>query len=116
MASNVRPDRTFDARTRSGLEDGYRAALRAHGIPLPESNVRIGRFEVDGLYADHRLVVEVDSVKYHANPAARRRDARKQARLEAAGYRVLRVDEHAVDDGALAASMTHDALRAGAPR
>lgn len=98
--------------TRSGLEDRFLATLRRHALPAPETNVEIGGFEVDGLYAAARIVVEVDSVKFHSSPPARRRDARKQAALEAAGYRVVRVSEHDVDDGTAAASKVRAALAA----
>jgi very-short-patch-repair endonuclease len=38
-----------------------------------------------------RLIVEVDGARYHDTPFARRNDLNKQARLEAAGYRVIRL-------------------------
>jgi very-short-patch-repair endonuclease len=37
------------------------------------------------------LIVEVDSVQWHDDPLARADDAQRQAELEAAGERVLRV-------------------------
>jgi len=85
------------APTRSGLEDDALDLLREHGFLRPETNARVEGFEVDLFYADHRLVIEVDSERYHGTAYARRNDARKQARLEAAGYRVIRLDEHDVN-------------------
>jgi len=58
-------------------------------------NVRLSRLprpvEVDFLFAEARLVVETDGARYHDNRIAREADATRQAMLEAAGYRVLRV-------------------------
>lgn len=81
--------------TRSRLEDRLLAFLRHHGFPLPETNVRVKagrrRFEVDALYRDQALVIEADGAEFHDTPLAQERDRGKQAALEAAGYRVLRV-------------------------
>jgi very-short-patch-repair endonuclease len=38
-----------------------------------------------------RLIVEVDSAEWHSDPLARQADEERQARLEAAGERVIRV-------------------------
>ena len=69
--------------TRSELEDRFLELLRAHGLPRP--------VEADFLFADARLVVETDGARFHDNRIAREADAMRQAMLEAAGYRVLRV-------------------------
>ena len=42
-------------------------------------------------WPQQRLIVEVDSREWHTDPLAQREDARRQADLEAAGERVLRV-------------------------
>ncbi|HUB77054.1 MAG TPA: DUF559 domain-containing protein [Solirubrobacteraceae bacterium] len=81
--------------TRSELEDRFLELLRAHGLPRPGVNVRLGGLprpvEADFLFADARLVVETDGARFHDNRIAREADAMRQAMLEAAGYRVLRV-------------------------
>jgi very-short-patch-repair endonuclease/predicted transcriptional regulator of viral defense system len=84
--------------TRSGLEDEFLRRLRARGLPKPRTNKKVAGFEVDALYPDRNLVIEIDSAKYHRLPAAKRRDARKQHALEAAGYTVLRVPQDAMDE------------------
>ena len=53
--------------------------------------MRIGRHEVDFLWSPQRLVVEVDGFAYHASRAAFERDRLRDAELQAAGYRVIRV-------------------------
>ncbi len=81
--------------TRSELEDRTLQALEEHGLPRPLVNapVRIGSrtFEVDFLFADRRLVIEADGARFHDTPISRRDDAERQAMLEAAGYRLVRV-------------------------
>jgi len=49
-----------------------------------------GRMEVDLLCADSRVVVEVDGPQHLADPAAYRRDRRKDQLLQENGYFVLR--------------------------
>lgn len=83
------------APTRSELEDRALELLREIGFAAPLTNARIaelpGRPEVDFLFPDLRLVIETDGARYHDTPLARAADARKQAILEAAGYRVIRL-------------------------
>jgi len=79
------------APTRSELEDRALALFREHGLPKPRINVHVAGIEVDFLFSFARLIVEVDGARYHHTHFARRNDADKQARLEAAGYRVIRL-------------------------
>jgi very-short-patch-repair endonuclease len=82
-------------RTHSVLEDCLRDLLREHDLPTPLMNVvppgLPRRIKVDFLFPDQRVVIECDGARYHDNRLARRDDAEKQAILEAAGYRVIRV-------------------------
>ena len=84
------------APTRSELEDRMLELLHRHGLPKPLTNHRLhglpGAPEVDFFFADHDLVIEADGEEYHDTPIQRRADAAKQAKLEAAGLRVIRVD------------------------
>lgn len=86
------------APTRSELEDRMLALLRSHGFPQPLVNTRLPgfprRMEPDFLFPDRGLVIEADGERYHDNRLARRDDATKMALLEAAGYRVVRVNWH----------------------
>jgi very-short-patch-repair endonuclease len=75
--------RPEDVLTRSELE---RRALRIVGSPRPEVNVRLHGYEVDLLWRDVRLVVELDGSAYH-DPE---RDTRKTANLMAHGWAVMR--------------------------
>jgi len=79
------------ALTRSEAEERLLALVRAEGLPLPESNVRVGAYEVDFLWRAQRLVVEVDGYAFHSSPAAFERDRVRDADLGDAGFRVRRV-------------------------
>lgn len=78
--------------TRSSLEDAVVDALRGRsGTPSFTTNTRISGREVDLYFPKLDLAVELDSERYHDTPQAQWDDARKQAHLESAGHRVLRV-------------------------
>jgi very-short-patch-repair endonuclease len=77
--------------TRSQAERRLLAVVGRAGLPLPETNVRVLGHEVDALWRDQRLIVEVDGFDAHGTRAAFERDRRRDAELVAAGYRVIRV-------------------------
>jgi putative AbiEi antitoxin of type IV toxin-antitoxin system/uncharacterized protein DUF559 len=83
------------AGTRSELEDLTLDLLERYGFPRPLTNALVADvpipIEVDFLFPGRRVVVETDGKRYHDNPLAWETDARKQAILEAAGYRVVRL-------------------------
>lgn len=81
--------------TRSVAEDLLLDLLQKARLPRPEVNPLL---TLDGtplmpdfLWRAHKLVVEVDGARFHSSAIAKRDDARRQALLEAHGYRVLRV-------------------------
>jgi very-short-patch-repair endonuclease len=79
------------ARTRSAPERRLLRLIREAGLPEPETNVRVGRWEVDFLWREQRLIVEVDAYATHSSPWAFERDRRKTAELEDLGFAVQRV-------------------------
>jgi very-short-patch-repair endonuclease len=81
---------TDPARTRSVAEERFLELVRTTGLPEPETNVRLGRYEVDFLWRALRLVVEIDGFVFHSAPGRAEADRRRDADLEAAGYHVLR--------------------------
>lgn len=89
---------------RSELERRFRTLLAAHALPAAEHNVRVAGWEVDACWPAARLVVELDSRRYHDTLAARARDARKQQELEEAGWTVLRYRKRHLTGGAGAAT------------
>jgi very-short-patch-repair endonuclease len=86
------------ARTRSAPEHQLLMALRAASLPPPEVNARLGPWEVDFLWREHRLVVEVDGYAAHSSPWAFERDRRKGAELEQMGLSLIRVSARQVRD------------------
>jgi very-short-patch-repair endonuclease len=79
------------ALTRSEAERRLLTLVRAARLPPPETNVRLGRYEVDFLWRQQRVVVEVDGFAFHSSQAAFERDRVRDADLQALGYRVLRI-------------------------
>lgn len=77
--------------TRSEAEELFLALIRRAGLPEPEVNVRIGRWEADFFWRHERLVVEIDGHAYHSARTARERDHRKDAELQAVNCFVLRI-------------------------
>jgi hypothetical protein len=83
------------APTRSELEDLLLDLLDAAGIERPEINapLRFGTQTIipDYLWRTQHVAIEADSVAWHDHKLTREHDADKQAQLEAAGLRVLRI-------------------------
>jgi very-short-patch-repair endonuclease len=90
--------RPYVPMTRSELEREFVRICREAGLPEPSMNVWVGAYEVDALFRDHAIVVELDGGEYHGTTAARRRDPIRDARLQAAGYRLVRVHERWLHD------------------
>ncbi len=86
----------------SGLEARFFAVLVAAGIEPPVRQVDLGgaawEGRVDYYYRRHRLVIEVDSDRHHTSKLDAEADARRDAALEAAGFRVLRITEGQLKD------------------
>jgi hypothetical protein len=86
--------------TRSDLEEAALALFRSHSVPEPASNRWIWDgerlVEVDFVWPEAGVIVEVDGWRYHRSRWRRRQDAAKTAALEAQGWRVLRFSEFAI--------------------
>jgi very-short-patch-repair endonuclease len=76
---------------RSEFEERFQAFLLNAGLPRPLTNVRIEGMEVDCAWPDQRLIVELDGRSVHDTAAAFEEDRARDRRLEAAGWRVVRV-------------------------
>jgi very-short-patch-repair endonuclease len=79
------------ALTRSAAEERLVDLIRAAALPAPEHNVRIGPYELDVVWREARLVVEIDGFAYHSSRQAFERDRRRDATLAATGWTVIRV-------------------------
>jgi hypothetical protein len=79
--------------TRSSLEDEFRAFIATYGFPVPQINVRAGGREIDAIFPEHRLIVEVDGFGYHRSREAFEEDRERDAEHLARGLSTLRMTE-----------------------
>ena len=78
--------------THSELEAVFLRFCADHTIPPPATNVHIAGFTVDALWPAQRLVVKLDGYAFHGTTrAAFERDRARDAELQRAGYRVVRL-------------------------
>jgi hypothetical protein len=84
-------------RIRSPLEEVFLPFLDGHGIPRPRLNawLTVGehRYQVDCLWPEARLIGELDGFKSHGTKRAFGKDRKRDRRLGAAGYHVVRITE-----------------------
>lgn len=107
--ARTRRDLGFESeKTRSHLERAFLLLVRAAGLPRPEVNVRVGRYEVDFLWRDVRVIVEVDGWSHHSNRSSFEADRRRDRDLRLRGYTVLRFTYREVteDPRAVVASLS----------
>jgi very-short-patch-repair endonuclease len=79
--------------TRSEFEDEFFRQLRKAGLPLPAVNNWVAGHEVDCVYYEQKLVIELDGGNYHHTTAARERDPQRDIDLQLARYDVIRVTD-----------------------
>jgi very-short-patch-repair endonuclease len=72
--------------TRSDFEAAFVDLCDRYGLPRPVMNAVIAGHEVDAVWPDHKLIVELDSWRHHGTRAAFERDRERDADLHAAGY------------------------------
>lgn len=76
--------------TRSRLEERFLDLVLDAGLPRPRLNAGTEEGEVDALWPDQRVVVEMDGWAHHKERQAAGRDRDKTNRLQLRGYTVLR--------------------------
>ena len=76
---------------RSELEERFQSLLLDAAVPKPETNAHIEGMEVDCAWPEHDLIVELDGHAAHAGTLAFETDRARDRRLEAAGWRVVRI-------------------------
>ena len=75
---------------RSEIEDAFRALCDSARLPAPAANLTIRGMEIDFVWPELRLAVEIDSWRYHGTRAAFGRDRRRSAQMQLAGWGLLR--------------------------
>lgn len=89
-----------DARAESSMESETRLVFLDHGVPTPVLQYEIVDFtgqlwRLDFAWPDHKVAAEYDSMEWHANPSAWKKDRIKAARLGELGWTLVSV---VVDD------------------
>lgn len=82
---------------RSPLEIRFAAFVGEQRLPVPVQNAQVLGHEVDALWPEAKLVVELDSWEYHGHRAAFERDRARDPKLLIAGYRTVRVTHRRLD-------------------
>jgi hypothetical protein len=82
---------------RSPLEIRFANFLRARAIAPPVQNIHVLDHEVDALWPDAKLIVELDSWEHHGHRAAFERDRARDPKLLLAGYRTIRITHRRLD-------------------
>lgn len=91
--------------TRSELETRFLRLCADAGVPLPEADVRIGRYFADLLWREHRLIAEIDSRGFHLHRFEE--DRIRDIATLSKGYRTIRVTDRMLktDPGGLVDSV-----------
>jgi very-short-patch-repair endonuclease len=102
---------------RGELEHRFLELVREAGLPAPETNIKVQtrrlRYQIDCLWPEQGVAVELDGRDAHARTLAFESDRRKDNALNAIGLRPLRFTWHRVKDEApdviaeLEATMAH---------
>ncbi len=81
--------------SRSGLEDRFLRFVRRAGLPVPETNVLLRfegtTYEADCVWREQRLIAELDGHQAHGTRSAFEEDRERDRRLQAQGWRVVRI-------------------------
>ncbi|MGI8727712.1 MAG: type IV toxin-antitoxin system AbiEi family antitoxin domain-containing protein [Solirubrobacterales bacterium] len=85
------------AQLRSNLERTFWEDWRQEDHPEPELNASYWGEEVDVLWRDRALVLELDGWRYHRTSVDRARDEERDLKLARAGAQVLRISDVLVD-------------------
>jgi predicted transcriptional regulator of viral defense system len=78
------------ALTKSRLEVMFFEICEEQGWELPEPNEYVAGWQIDALWRDRRIAVELDGHGNHHSPAQRKRDRQKDLELRAAGLMPVR--------------------------
>jgi hypothetical protein len=89
-------------RVRSRLESRFAALLARGDLPKPQLNAILDldgfKIEADCLWSAQRVIVELDGGKAHGTRVAFETDRERDRRLQAAGWRVIRVTWRQLDN------------------
>jgi very-short-patch-repair endonuclease len=81
------------ALSRSRLERRFLIMCRKHRLPIPQMNAWVEGYELDAVWPEQKVVVELDDYYTHRTRASFENDRRRDARLQSLGYRVIRITD-----------------------
>jgi len=84
-------------RTRSDLESLFLALVERYRLARPEVNVKLGRYEVDFLWRQQKLIVETGFWSYHRGSIAFEDDHARDLDLRSRGYAVHRFTDRQLE-------------------
>jgi very-short-patch-repair endonuclease len=100
--ARIKPFLLVEARhiedTASPLEERFAAFVVAYQLPPPQTNVLVEGDEVDVLWPEACLIVELDSWEFHAHRAAFEKDRDRDTDHLLAGYRTIRITHRRLSD------------------
>jgi hypothetical protein len=77
--------------TRSGWEDDFPAFCRHFGLPEPEMAANVGGWEVDALFPNEKVIVELDGWEFHSSRESFETDRERDVSTLAAGCVTVRL-------------------------
>jgi very-short-patch-repair endonuclease len=78
------------SRAQNALERRFLAIVRDAGLPVPDTQRRLGRYRVDFFWPEPGFVVETDSLRHHRTAAEQEDDLRRDQAHARTGLRTLR--------------------------
>jgi hypothetical protein len=82
---------TKDGPTRSEWEDYFPAWCRQHRLPPPVMGAIVAGHEVDALFPEEKVIIELDSWQFHQDRSAFESDRDRDADTLAAGHLTVRI-------------------------
>ena len=84
--------------SRSELERRFIRLVRREGLPVPALNCNVRGHEVDALWPEEQLIVELDGYEYHRTRRAHERDRIRDDNLALEGHDVVRLTWSRLDE------------------
>jgi very-short-patch-repair endonuclease len=98
--------------TRSEFERRFTEFVREYELPTPLINTHLLGFEIDVLFPDERVIVELDGWDFHSDRRSFERDRDRDPELLVVGYVTVRTTwERLTQRGAYEAARLHKILR-----
>jgi very-short-patch-repair endonuclease len=83
--------------TRSGFEDDFLEFCRRFGLPTPRVNTVVAGHEVDALFVQERVIVELDSWRFHSSRRSFEDDRKRDADTLMADHVTVRLTDERFD-------------------